>query len=51
MANTTATQAVDDFEAATSLILDQQPVDPEEETLQADAEEQASGVEPGPIDL
>ena len=40
MANTTAVQAVDDFEAATSLILDQQTVEPEEETLEADAEEQ-----------
>ena len=40
MANTTATQAVDDFEAATSLILDQQTVEPEEETLEADAEQQ-----------
>lgn len=42
MANTTATQAVDDFEAATALILDQQTVDPEEETLEADAEEQVT---------
>lgn len=40
MANTTAVQAVDDFEAATSLILDQQTVEPEEETLEADAAEQ-----------
>lgn len=40
MANTTAIQAVDDYEAATSLILDQQTVEPEEETLEADAQEQ-----------
>ena len=40
MADTTA-QAVDEFEAATALILDQQPAEePEEETLEADAEEQ-----------
>lgn len=42
MADTTATQAVDEFEAATALILDEQPAEePEEETLEADAEEQA----------
>lgn len=41
MADTTANQAVDEFEAATALILDQQPAEePEEETLEADAEEQ-----------
>ena len=46
MADTTANQAVDEFEAATSLILDQQPAEePEEETLEADAEEQADEVE------
>lgn len=40
MENTTA-QAVDEFEAATALILDQQPAEePEEETLETDAEEQ-----------
>ena len=40
MADTTA-QAVDEFEAATALILDEQPAEePEEETLEADAEEQ-----------
>jgi len=42
VADTTATQAVDEFEAATALILDEQPAEePEEETLEADAEEQA----------
>lgn len=42
MADTTATQAVDEFEAATALILEEQPAEePEEETLEADAEEQA----------
>ena len=41
MADTTANQAVDEFEAATALILDEQPAEkPEEETLEADAEEQ-----------
>jgi len=40
VADTTA-QAVDEFDAATALILDQQPAEePEEETLEADAEEQ-----------
>jgi hypothetical protein len=40
VADTTA-QAVDEFEAATALILDEQPAEkPEEETLEADAEEQ-----------
>lgn len=45
MDNTTA-QAVDEFEAATALILDQQPAEePEEETLEADADEQADEVD------
>lgn len=45
MDNTTA-QAVDEFEAATALILDQQPAEePEEETLEADADEQVDEVE------
>ena len=46
MADTTANQAVDEFEAATALILDEQPAEEsEEETLEADAEEQADEVE------
>lgn len=45
MENTTA-QAVDEFEAATALILDEQPAEePEEEALEADAEEQADEVD------
>jgi len=46
VADTTANQAVDEFEAATALILDEQPAEePEEETLEADAEKQADEVE------
>ena len=46
MADTTANQAVDEFEAATALILDEQPAEePEEETLEADADEQVDEVD------
>ena len=45
MADTTA-QAVDEFEAATALILDEQPAEEtEEETLEADADEQVDEVD------
>lgn len=45
MDNTTA-QAVDEFEAATALILDEQPAEEtEEETLEADADEQVDEVD------
>lgn len=44
--DSTTAQAVDEFEAATALILDEQPAEePEEETLEADADEQVDEVE------